>query len=107
MGRAENALQRACLEYLKIRGVMAWRNNTGLLRDRNGKPVRFGVVGSGDIFAVVGGRFLSVECKVKGGKVSDHQKRWAEEVNSAGGMAIVAETVDDVHDALEDMRGDA
>lgn len=106
MGKAENALQHGCLEYLHLRGVAAWRNNTGMLYNKAGRPVYFGVIGSGDIFAVVGGRFLSVECKVKGGKVSGHQKRWAAEVEAAGGVAIVARTIDDVQDALNDMRSE-
>lgn len=105
MGKPENNLQRACLEFLLLKGCKAWRNNTGTrVSHYKGKRafVRYGAVGSGDIFAIVpkSGRFLSIECKVAGKYPSKAQRKWIEEVNETGGWAIVARTVDDVADAL-------
>jgi len=106
MGRRENKLQAAVLEYLKLRGVFAWRNNTGMLWDRTGRPVKYGCVGSGDVLAIVPphGRFLSIECKAPGARTKKSTKRnqeaWAEEVRAVGGLAITVDTLDDVEDAL-------
>ena len=97
MGKPENALQRACLEFLHLRGIMAWRNNSGAYKVGK-RYIRFGTQGSGDIFAIVRGRFLSIECKVGRGKETADQKLWAAQVVDAGGVAIVARTVDDVAD---------
>ncbi len=103
MGKAENTLQRACLEYLELRQITAWRNNTGVLRNPRGRPVRYGVVGSGDIFAVLpDGRFASIECKVNNNKPSAEQLDWRAAIQAAGGIAIVARTVDDVEDMLRE-----
>lgn len=103
MGKPENALQRACLEFLRLRGIMAWRNNTRVVRF--GKQLYwFGAKGSGDIFAIVRGRFLSIEVKVGRGKETADQKLWAAQVEDAGGKAIVARTLEDVQDAIEELE---
>jgi len=104
MGRPENALQKACLEFLKLKGCLAWRNNTGAVKSDK-RFIRYGHPGSGDVFAVVPphGRFLSIECKAGKNKPTAKQVEWANEVRTFGGVAIVAYTLDDVHDALEAM----
>lgn len=68
----EGAVVRSCLDYLAVRGIMAWRNNSGAThterKDGSRGFVRFGRVGSADILGVLpGGRFLAVECKAPRG----------------------------------------
>jgi len=101
MGRAENQLQNACLEFLRLRGVMAWRNNTGAVKVGKKQYIRYGHPGSGDIFAIPFGTFLSIECKVRGNSATPIQREWMQAVIDAGGHALVARTIDDVADALE------
>ncbi len=103
MGKPENALQRACLEFLRLRGVMAWRNNTGAYKRGKGY-ISYGATGSGDIFAIVRGRFVSIECKIGRNQPTADQKLWAAQVDDAGGMAVVARTLDDVQDAIEQLE---
>jgi hypothetical protein len=97
--RKETDLVRACLEYLRLNRIMAWRSNTGArTAEYRGKTrfFKFGVPGSGDIFGVLaGGRFLSVECKLRGNKPTLAQAEWMERVRQAGGVAGV------VHDLQE------
>lgn len=73
----ETALVKACLEYLPLEGVVAWRNNTGALIDRTGRPVRFGLgVGSPDIVGCMpDGRYLAVECKIGKRKLTMPKER--------------------------------
>lgn len=98
---AEGDLVRAALSYLKVMGILSWRNNTGMLKDRNGRPVRYGCTGSGDIFGIVsGGRFLSVECKVGKNKESDAQAEFRRDVLAAGGLAVVIRSLDELEEAL-------
>lgn len=97
----ESAVLRACLDYLAVRGIMAWRNNSGLamMRGRGGKPqpVRFGKKGSSDILGVLpGGRLLAVECKASDGKPTDEQIAFLDRVRAAGGVAILARSLDDL-----------
>ena len=57
---AANAITRAIIAYLELKGALAWRNNAGMamLKGRDGKPqpVRYGPTGSGDVLAgMIGG----------------------------------------------------
>ena len=92
----ESSIVAACLQLLALRGIFAWRNNTGAVAaSYKGKSrfIRYGHPGSADIFAVVkGGRFLAVECKTplgpRGGgtKQSEDQIEFQRRVFDAGGV---------------------
>lgn len=101
----EAAIQKQILEYLEIRGIFHFRNNTGAFpSEYKGKKrfIRFGSVGSSDILGIYpGGRFLAIEVKRPGGKLSDHQKHFLEQVQARNGIGIVAHSVDDVMKVLE------
>ena len=85
-----------------------FRNNTGTLRDQQGRPVQFGLAkGSADLIGwrtvtitadMVGQRlavFTSIEVKTPTGRVSPEQQSWLGAVQAAGGIAGVARSVDD------------
>jgi len=85
-----------------------FRNNTGTLRDANGRPVQFGLCkGSADLIGwrtvtitpeMVGQRiavFTSIEVKTPTGKVQPEQQQWLEAVQAAGGIAGIARSVED------------
>lgn len=74
---AEGALQSLIRVEAARRGVFLWRNNTGVLPDRRGIPVRFGlandspninkVLKSSDLIGIApGGRFVAIEVKHPG-----------------------------------------
>jgi hypothetical protein len=49
---------------LAVEGVIPYRNNTGALKDENGRLVRYGLAdGSSDLIVCAWGRFVAVECK--------------------------------------------
>lgn len=93
-------------------GVALWRNNVGVLRDENGRPVRYGLANdsgalnrqykSSDLVGVrpvmitpemVGqtiGQFVSREIKApgwtfRGGERETAQQRWHDLINGLGG----------------------
>jgi hypothetical protein len=102
----EGAVVQACLEYLRIYGALVWRNNTGALKDKTGRPVYYGKLGSADILGLLpGGRFIAVECKSKKGKLSEKQKDFLAEVEQLGGIAIVARSVEDVMNSVKNRNG--
>ena len=85
-----------------------FRNNTGTLRDQQGRPVQFGLAkGSADLIGWrtiaigpehIGQRiavFTSIEVKTPTGRVSPEQRQWLEAVQTAGGIAGVARSVED------------
>jgi len=97
-------------------GIRTFRNNTGAYKDpRSGRLVRYGLhTGSADLIgwqsvvitpAMVGqrfARFVSIEVKTPTGRLSPEQSTWQAAVQKAGGIAVVARSVDDVKFLLAD-----
>ncbi len=102
-----SALKAQILEYLTLRGWLAWSNNSGAFPVEDGthqrRYVRFGKRGSADIFAVhpPDGRFVSIEVKVGRDDLRDDQRQWMQDVQAHGGMAVVARDLDDVVQLLD------
>ena len=59
--------------------LIGWRTVT-ITADMVGKPIA---------------QFLSIEVKTPTGRVRDEQRNWMEQINAAGGMAIIARAVSD------------
>jgi hypothetical protein len=101
---SEKDIQKSILEYLQIKGYVCWRNNTGAMAgSHNGKKwfMRFGAIGSGDIFGLTKeGRFFSIEVKAKGKKPSPAQVQFIQQIMANKGIAFVAYSVDDVQTFL-------
>jgi hypothetical protein len=76
---------------LKTFGVFHWKVWQGL-GSTPGVPDIVGVLKDG--------RFLGIEVKTEKGVLSDHQSRFIENINAAGGLAFVARSVDDVIEKL-------
>jgi hypothetical protein len=90
-----------------------FRNNTGTLKDANGRPVQFGLCkGSADLIGwkrvtitpeMVGTQvavFASIEVKTATGRLRPEQQQWLDAVQSAGGIAGVARSVSDAERLL-------
>jgi hypothetical protein len=88
--------------------VRLYRNNTGTLKDSNGRPVQFGLAkGSADLIGwttrtitpgMVGQQvavFTSIEVKTATGRLRPEQRQWLDAVQAAGGIAGVARSVED------------
>jgi len=90
--RPEAAILSECLLALSAAGCTVWRNNTGVLRDSNGRPVKFGLCkGGADIIGIApDGIFLAVECKTATGRASPDQERFLSIVRARGGRAGIA-----------------
>lgn len=79
---------------------MAWQNATGALKDATGRLIRYGLPGSSDIIAIIAGRFVGIEAKVGRDQQRPNQAAFATAVQRAGGIYILARSVDDVINAL-------
>lgn len=90
--------------------VRMFRNNSGAYKDpRSGRVIRYGLAtGSADLIGwqsvlitqdMVGqrfARFVSVEVKAPNGRLTPEQETWRAAVLKAGGIAVVARSVEDV-----------
>ena len=99
---SEIALVKATMVLIcrTVPGVRVWRQNTGALYDREGRLVRYGVVGSADISGIASPDGWRIEIEIKQpGKLSmqtDKQRNWQRMVEDHGGIYILA---DDPNDA--------
>jgi hypothetical protein len=112
---SEAGNQTAIREHYARQGWRLWRNNSGVLEDRNGRPVRYGLandskqlneqIKSGDLIGwrpllvtpdLIGdviAQFVSIEVKTRGwrhvpsDKRAAAQARWAEMIRREGGLA--------------------
>ena len=96
--------------------VRMFRNNSGAYKDpRSGRVIRYGLAtGSADLIGwqsvlitqdMVGqrfARFVSVEVKAPKGRMTPEQETWRAAVLKAGGIAVVARSVEDVRFLLAD-----
>ena|SRR5229473_3560404 len=100
----ESELQRRIMLAVAHTGARLFRNNCGQWEYAPGKYIRYGVCnpgGSDLIGFTYDGRFLAVEVKAPGPDKTPKKRREAQErfraaVNKAGGIAIVARSVDEV-----------
>ncbi|WP_435008011.1 VRR-NUC domain-containing protein [Tundrisphaera lichenicola] len=96
IGPSESAVVAQCLEWLALRRIFAWRNNTGACK-LDGRWIRYGHPGSGDILGVLpNGLFLSVECKTPAGRQSKQQKLFQTMIEKNGGVYVVARSAADL-----------
>ena len=116
MANAETILQqRIRLAVGTNPDARIFRNQVGSLPDpRTGRLVTFGLArGSADLIgwrtitvtqAMVGTRlaiFTSIEVKTPTGRVRPEQQAWLEAVQGAGGIAVIARSVEDALQIIE------
>ena len=98
--RKESEIQRGILEYLRFRGVLAWKAGTGAMRaEYRGKPrfIQFGTKGVSDIIGMLpGGRFLAIEVKRPGKRPTWEQSEFLRAVREGGGQGWLAVSTHDV-----------
>ena len=88
---SEKNITKAIRHYLRIRGIEHFKHWGGPMSER----------GVADLICCWQGRYLAIEVKTRKGTLSDDQVRFLERVKSAGGIALVARSVDDVIEAIE------
>ena len=87
----EKDITNAILKYLKsLNNCFAFKEHGGM----------YGTAGIPDIICCLNGRFIGIEVKRPGGKVSKLQEVTMKKINTAGGIAFVAYSVDDVHKTI-------
>lgn len=101
----EKDTQKVILEYLRLKKIFHWRNNTGaFLAERKGKQnfIRYGAPGSPDIFVLRDGILFGFEVKSDKGKQSDLQKEFEQQMTQNGGWYYVVRSLDEVIKILKE-----
>ena len=80
MKQSEKDIQNSIMRLLKKHGIYHWRNNTGCMKVGN-RIIRYGKVGSSDIFCFFEGKFIAIEVKSETGKLTEHQEEFLNKVN--------------------------
>jgi hypothetical protein len=65
------------------------------------KKSKYDIAGTSDIFALHFGRFIAIEVKAIGGKMTENQKEFRKNVIENGGYAITAFSVGEVKGAID------
>lgn len=98
----EKEIQAAILDYLawnsKQKDYMFWRQNTGGIWDKDhfrAMP-KYSMKGVPDICVIKDGFFIGLEVKRKGGKQSDDQKIFENEVKAKGAEYYIISGIEDV-----------
>ena len=98
----ESELQSAIRIAVSARGALVRRHNVGAAKDRTGRLIRFGNAGEADLAIIYRGRAIEVEVKRPGGgRQSKAQIAFGKAVERAGGVYIVARSVNAVLEALD------
>jgi hypothetical protein len=93
----ESEIQKQILDYLKLKRVFHFKNNTaGIYKVSTGSYIPSQSVGAPDIICVIGGTFCGLEVKRPGGKQSDNQKAFQDSLEEAGGKYYLVFSLDDV-----------
>lgn len=100
----EAATQRACLQWLSLKGYLHWRANAAAVPLPDGKGFRrfSGLRGVADVLAVLppDGRLLACEIKGPRGKLRPEQAVFLDAVRAAGGLSMVVRSLSELIAAL-------
>lgn len=101
---SENQVVNACLRWLIMNGVFAWRNNSGGYKPENSnRYIRYGFKGSPDIIGMTKkGVFLGIEAKFGSNSQSPSQRAFQAQAEKNNGLYLVVRSLDD----LEAHRGE-
>jgi hypothetical protein len=84
----ESHTQRQILDYLALKAIFHFRNNSGALDNGHGGFYRFGALGSPDIICEIDGKYVGIEVKTPKGRRSDLQKEFQRQLEAAGGKYL-------------------
>lgn len=115
---SESKLLKEVQIFASSLGARMLRNNCGQLQDREGRWVRYGVANPGGsdlvgwtpcvVTANMLGHtiavFTAIEVKTPTGRPSKEQLAFLEAVRSAGGIAVLARSIDDVQEGVNGFR---
>lgn len=112
-GLSEKQIENMILNWLEWKGIYAWKTKTtGTYSVKRGCFISGSRLYRKGVADVVGllpdksgcpsGRLLAIEVKTQKGILQENQKTFLKEIESRGGLAFVARSIEDVEEALKD-----
>ena len=99
----ESDIQKSILDFLTLKGIFHYKNSTvGIYKQATATYIPSPSVGAPDIVAVIAGKFIGIEVKRPGGKMSDHQEAFRTALEKAGGVYWCVDSLDAVVNGIED-----
>ena len=89
----EAEITKSIREYLKFKGIFHYKQWQGL-GSLHGISDIIGIMG-GPLYGYIG-KYLAIEVKRKGGKLSDKQEQFLNRVRAEGGIGLVCYSVEDL-----------
>lgn len=97
----ESVIQKSIIDYLKLKGYLVVKfPSVGIYKKATDSYIPQPMRGVSDILFWGGGRFGSIEVKAKKNKPTQAQLEFGVRMRSAGGMFMVAYSIDDVMEVL-------
>ena len=113
--KTANKLTKCVVDFINLSGGQAERiSNTGRYVDErvkykdtlghtkvigSGKWIKgSGTLGTADISAVINGRSVKIEVKIGKDRQSEHQKKYQQSIERAGGLYWIVKTFDDFYE---------
>jgi hypothetical protein len=95
---------RAVDQWLALRRIPHWRNNSGALKNAHGQLVRFGKKDSADITGIdpKTGRRLEIECKAPGESLREGQRQFLDMINRCFGVWICVHSLEELEEQLKE-----
>lgn len=108
MPSTEKETQKAVLDYLSLKGIFHYRQNSGAFKTDRGGFYRMGASGAPDIVAVVNicyiGVYVALEIKDIHGKLNDNQIKFKEDLEKSGGFYFIIRSLEDCINALDNVK---
>jgi len=100
----EGLIQRAVLDYLAAKKIFAYRSQSvGVWDSKKGVYRTSGVKGVPDITCIIDGKYIGIEVKTPRGKLSPAQEEFSDRIVEAGGIYLVAHSVDELESDLQEL----
>jgi len=97
----ETQLQNDCLKYLQAKKIFCYRQNSGAVKTEKGFYRFTSINGLPDIIAIINGRFVGFELKLKGKYPSREQKLTHKRIKEAGGRVYIIHDLNELKEAVE------
>jgi len=96
----ETDIQRSCIEAFKADGWLVIRQN----QQRHRFRTPFYIPGTPDCVCCVRGRFVCIEFKQPGGKLSDAQRQFRKLVKKLGAIYVLIESEAQAHKLIQELH---
>lgn len=98
---SESDIQKSILQYLKLKKIFNYRQNSGAIKVDNRFLRSTSINGLPDIVCILEGIYIGLEVKTATGRLNKNQIETHRKIISAGGLVYVVRSLKDVQSIFE------